>query len=83
MLSLMSPCVMPLIYQPHNLFYQPTGPTRALRQYGTELSVLPHLLHRGPRASASGGAACGEAAAAGVGVGRTVADQVGSAIGAL
>ena len=49
----------------------------------TELSVLPHLLHRGPRASAIGGVACGEAAAAGEGVGRTVADQVGSAIGAL
>ena len=48
-----------------------------------ELSVLPHLLHRGPRVSAIGGAACGEAAAAGEGVGRTVADQVGRAIGAL
>ena len=47
-------------------------------------AIVPlHLLPRGPRASASGGAACGEAAAVGEVVGRTVADLVGCVLGAL
>ena len=56
---------------------------RALRWSGNQAIVPLHLLPRGPRASASGGAACGEAAAAGEVVGRTVADHVGCVLGAL
>ena len=65
---------------------------RALRWSGNQAIVPLHLLPRGPRASASGGAACGEAAAVGEVVtevvGRSVADHVGcylirSVIGAV